>query len=256
MKEIWTARGFAGVSALLEVSKAPVVIGHFAGLCAAGEAEVIEILRACLATDADVPTQFDGFMTGCIQSITPDRRAAVLQAVASEVGPDQIVRLFRCAPFGEQTWRLLDHQPQEVRDRYWREVYPHWNRLSEAEVTELIDRLLEAQRPRAAFNAVHMDWQKVETSRLKRLLFAVASSNAEPAGSFQLNAYEISAALDELGKRAGVAPEEMARLEFVFIRALDHTEHGIPNLEQQVTKAPAMFVQAGAHSLRRSLARQ
>ena len=102
-------------------------------------------------------------------------------------------------------------------------------------MTELVDRLLEAQRPRAAFNAVHMDWQKVETSRLKRLLMAVAGSNTEPAGSFQLNTYEISAALEELNQRAGVTRDEMAQLEFVFITALDHSEHGIPNLERQVT---------------------
>ncbi len=252
MKEIWTARGFAGVSAVLEVSKAPLVIGYFTGLCAAGEAEVVEILRAGLATEAHRAAEFDAFMSGCIQSIPPDRHGAVLQAVAKEVGTDQVVRLFRCAPFGEQTWRLLDQQDQETRNRYWREVYPHWNRPSESEVTELIDRLLEAQRPRAAFNAIHMDWQRVETSRLKRLLFLVAGSNAEPAGSFQLNTYEISAALDELGKRPGVTPEEMARLEFVFIRALDHTEHGIPNLEQQLTESPALFVQAVALTYKRS----
>lgn len=252
MKEIWAARGFAGVSALLEDSKAPFLVGYFAAQCAAGETHVIEILRACLATDADCAAEFDAFMAGCIQSIAPDRRAAVLEAIAKQAGTDQVVRLLRCAPFGEQTWRLLHQQGQEIRDRYWREVYPHWNRPSEAEVTELIDRLLEAQRPRAAFNAVHMDWQKVETSRLKRLLFAVAGSNAELAGSFQLNSYEIAAALDELGKRAGVTRDEMARLEFVFIRALDHTEHGIPYLERQVTEAPAMFVQAVALAYKRS----
>jgi len=252
MKEIWAAQGFAGVSTLLEDSNAPSVVGYFAAQCAAGETEVIEILRACLGTDASRAAQCDAFMAGCIQSIAPDRRADVLQAVATDVGPDQAVRLFRCAPFGEQTWRLLDQQGQEIRDRYWCEVYPHWNRLSEAELTELLDRLLEAQRPRAAFHAVHMDWTKIETSRLTRLLFAVAGSNAEPVGSFRLNPYDISAALDELGRRAGVTPEEMARLEFVFITALDHSEHGIPNLEQQVTKAPAMFVQAVALAYKRS----
>lgn len=250
MKEIWAARGFSGVSALLEDSKAPGVVGYFAGLSAAGERDVIKILRACLATEADRAAQFDAFMAGCIQSLAPDRRAPVLEAVVREVGPEYVVRLFRCAPIGEQTWRLLDQQGHEIHDRYWREVYPQWHRLSEAEVTELIDRLLEAQRPRAAFNAVHMNWQKVETSRLKRLLAAVAGSKTEPAVS--LVAYNISNALDELGKRAGVTKEEMAALEFAFIRALDHSQHGIPNLEQQLTESPALFVQAVALAYKRS----
>jgi hypothetical protein len=35
-------------------------------------------------------------------------------------------------------------------------------------------------------------------------------------------------------------------LEFLFIGALDHSKHGIPNLEWQITTSPAMFVQAVA----------
>lgn len=256
MKEIWAARGFAGVSTLLEYSEAPVVVGYYAGSCADGESKIIEILRSCLATDPGPATQFDGFMAGFIQSIDPDVRPSTLLAVAKESTTDQAVRLLRCAPFGEPTWRLLDEGDQEIRDRYWREVHPRWSRFSEAEVNELLDRLLEAQRPRAAFNAVHMDWEKIETSRLKRLLRAVASSSAEPKGSFRLRPYEISAALEELDDRAGVTREEMAQLEFVFITALDHSDHGIPNLERQLAESPAIFVQAVAIAYKRSDAGQ
>jgi hypothetical protein len=35
----------------------------------------------------------------------------------------------------------------------------------------------------------------------------------------------------------------MARLEFLFITALEHTDHHIPNLQRQVGRAPALFVQ-------------
>jgi hypothetical protein len=50
--------------------------------------------------------------------------------------------------------------------------------------------------------------------------------------------------VDETYKRAGVSEEEMARLEFLYVRALEHQPHGIPNLEKQLGKAPALFVQA------------
>ena len=63
-------------------------------------------------------------------------------------------------------------------------------------MTEIIDRLLEAKRPRSAFCTVQLDWRRVETSRLKNLLFAVATVGDEPAGHYQLDAYQISEALE------------------------------------------------------------
>src|SRR5439155_23729598 len=43
----------------------------------------------------------------------------------------------------------------------------------------------------------------------------------------------------------------MARLEFLFVQALEHSKHRIPNLEKQVGKSPALFVQALALTYRR-----
>ena len=49
-----------------------------------------------------------------------------------------------------------------------------------AELNELIDHLLEARRPRAAFQAVHVSFNDIETSRLKQLSHDVATVSAEP----------------------------------------------------------------------------
>ena len=125
-------------------------------------------------------------------------RAEVLSPSAGIGDIEEIVRLFRCAPFGERTWRLLDTHAEAVRNQYWRNVVPGITRFTEAETTELIDRLLESDRPRAAFFAVHIDWVKVETSRLKRLLRAVATVDGEPADHFKIEAYNISEALKSL----------------------------------------------------------
>ncbi len=59
-------------------------------------------------------------------------------------------------------------------------------------------------------------------------------------------------AFDALQKRAGVTEEEMARLEFLYVGALEHAPHRIPNLERQVGKSPALFVQVLAMAFRRS----
>ena len=120
----------------------------------------------------------------------------------------------------------------------------------------MIGRLLDAGRPRAAFHVAHLDWSRVETSQLKRLLFDMASADPEPAEHYRPEAYQISEALSELDGRNSVSREEMVRLEFTYILALDHNEHGIPNLEHSISESPLAFVQILALLFKRDDGRQ
>ena len=251
MKEIWGKRGLEGVTALLSCRGASDIVGAFLALTVMGATARADLLRHCLSVNGDLEREVDGCIRGFLQSVDDEARGEVLSAVAESADIGRTVRLLRCAPFGQNTWRLLDGYGKEIQDRYWQEVFPHWNRHSEEEVNELIDRLLEAARPRAAFQAVDFEWPRIETSRLKRLLRAAATVDAEPQGHYLLEAYQISKALESLDGRTGVSPDEMAQLEFLYIRALDRSEHGIPNLERQIAESPASFVQILALACKR-----
>ena len=252
MTEIWTERGFEGVKELLTGSGAAGTVGHYAASCVTGAKPRVDFIRRCLSFDGDLRSKAEWCLQGFLLAIGDDSRAGVLQAAAEGLPAEERRRLFVCAPFQASTWRLLDGYGEDIRAGYWKDVFPSWRRHTPAELTELIDRLLEARRPRAAFHAVHMDFKDVETSRLKRLLRDVATVNAEPAGHFKLDRYYISEGLDSLDGRAGVTRDEMAQLEFLFIDALDRSEHGIPNLESQIAQSPAVFVQAVALAYKRS----
>ena len=252
MREIWTECGFEGATMLLSRGSAADVVGNAIGPITSDEKARVEFLRQCLSVTGDLVTRVDGCIQGFLTSIKPDdERRAILSAVAEGVDPERTARLFRCAPFGRRTWCLLDGYGKEVRDRYWHDVLPIWGHHDEAEVIELIDRLLEAQRPRAAFHAVRFDWQRIETSRLKRLLFAVATVTAEPGAHYRLDAHGISEALKSLDTRTDVSEDEMAQLEFMYIQVLDDTDYGIPNLERQIAKSPEVFFQALAFVFKR-----
>ena len=252
MEETWAKRGFEGVTALLSRSDPPYTVGYALGVSMKGANARIDFLRQCLSSVGDLEREVDGCMQGFLMAVDDKKRGALLLAVAKGLDTDWLVRLFQCAPFKRDTWRLLDLYDKTIQDRYWQEVVPQWNRYSEAELTEIIDRLLEAQRPRAVFYAVHMNWPQVETSRLKRLLLAAATVDAEPADQYRLDTYRLSEALDSLDGRTGVSPDEMARLEFMFITALDHSEHGIPNLERQIAESGTLFVEVLAIAFRRN----
>lgn len=246
MAEIWSHGGFEGVTAILSSSGAGGTVGRYAASCVTDTKPRVQFLLRCLSIDGVPRSRSEWCLQGFLLAIGNDSCAGVLQTAAEELPVEERTRLFKCAPFHASTWRLLDDYDTGLGDRYWKEVFPSWGRHTPAELTELIDRLLEAQRPRAAFHAVHMDLKHVETSRLKRLLHDVATVNAEAPGQFKLDPYYVSEGLDSLGARASVTRDEMAQLEFLFIGALDHSEHGIPNLETQISQSPAIFVQAVA----------
>ena len=252
MKDIWIDCGFEGVKILLSRSDAPETIGDSLGLNITTVNARRDFLRQCLSITGDLERKIEGCIQGFLMSVADGALGALLSAVCEDMNTDRIVRLFRCAPFKQDTWRLLDQYSQEIRDRYWQEVVPQWNHHSEEELIEIIDRLLGVQRPRAAFHAVRLDWPQVETLRLKRLLLAVATVDAEPADWYRPEGYDLSYALDALGGRTGVSPEEMAQLEFMFITALEDSKHGIPNLERQIAESPALFVQVLALAFKRN----
>jgi len=243
MKEVWAERGFEGMTALLSLSNAPDAVGGCLGLSITDLNERTDFLQKCLFTSGELERKVDGCIGGFLASVDEEARRAILSVVAKGMDNHRIVRLFCCAVFRQETWRLLDQYDEKIRKRYWKNVVPQWNRHSEAELKEIIDRLLEAKRPRAAFHAVQLDWRRVEASSLKRLLVAVTTVGDEPAGHYQLDAYQISEALNSLNERNGASLDEMARLEFFFVKALDRSKHGIPNLERQIAESPALFVQ-------------
>jgi len=252
LKQIWAERGVDGVVALLSRSGAPDTVGEYAALSVPSPEAAAEFLPRCLSIPRDLEMHFDAGMRGFLRSLDTQLRAALLESVTKGANAEDIVRVLRSAPFGEETWRLLDQYGDEIRVRYWREVLPLWNRHSPSELNELIDRLLEVSRPRAAFSAVRMNWNETETSHLRRLLRAVATTDTEPSSHYRLDPHDISDALSSLDGRPGVTSEEMAQLEFLFIEALDHTKHGIANLERQIAESPTIFVHAVALAYKRS----
>ena len=251
MAEIWEERGFDGVLELLSGGGLGRLVGDSMALCVSDERTRVDFCRECLAVAADDVTNVDASLTGFLGCIDDDDRDDILSAVADADDLENTVRLFCCAPFGERTWRLMDAYGEEARDQYWRNVSPGWSRYSDSELTEIIDRLIAAGRARAAFDVVQLDWSRVETSRLKHLLWAIATHTSETEVYYDLDAYYISKALDSLGDRDGITEDEMAQLEFAYINALRNSEHGIPFLERQIGRSPIVFVQTLALLFRR-----
>ena len=244
IKEIWAELEFNGLTSLLSRCGSPLAVGDVLAPILSDTETQVAFIRQCFSV-TDPPEEI---MDWCIReffwSFDDDARRNLLEATLEGAVERNIVRLHLCAPFGSQTWRLLDKYDQGVRDQYWLEVAPESRRYGDAELIELIDRLLSANRPRSAFKAVKFNWSRIETSRLKRILIDINTNDVDPRNRFQLEACDISEALSEFDSRNGSNLEEMAHLEFKFIDALQSSKHGIPNLERWISEFPLGFVQA------------
>lgn len=247
MREIWTDRGLKGALSLLPSSNAPGTVGAFAWRCAVDRRGRAEVVRTCLARDYPgalelEENQVDGFLEGFLGQADEDERVELIRGLAEELEWEHVVRLLLRGPFSPETWRLVSRQSGDVQEKYWREVWPYpLVRVSTDELTDVVDRLLAAGRPRAALHAVHLVWDAVETSRLRRLLNGIVVGPAPDRGN-RIDGYDLCRAIESLSKRSGVAADEMAAYEFVFVDQLEHDDYGTPSLERRVAEDPSYFV--------------
>lgn len=251
MFEIWGELGFEGVKGLIAADNNMGIVGRYMVACLPTTRQRADFVQSCLSLDGIFMSKANWCLQGFLWAIEHDLRAEVLKVTSAELSPDDRKRLLLCAPFQASTWRLLDELGEDVGAEYWKEAIP-WGQHSSADLQEIIDRLLETRRPHVAFDAVRLCFEEVETSRLKRLLRDVATVRVEPSYQFKLAPYDISKALDSLDGRAGITRDEMAQLEFIYIEALQDTEHGIPNLEDQIAQSPQLFAHAVALVYKRS----
>jgi hypothetical protein len=143
---------------------------------------------------------------------------------------------------------------KDVRDCYWRDVSPEpsWSfTSSEGELQFAVDRLLEADRPRAAFYVIHCVMEKIQPKQLFRLMQSIATNGAEPSGTYKLESYSARDAFNRLNKSGEITVEDMAGLEFLYIDVLAYDDGRIPNLEKHVEKHPELYVQLVAFAYKR-----
>lgn len=256
LREIWSQAGYEGIVRLCGESEAPWVIGAHLATGVFDAAVADQFVARILADDAN--GSLDRCLNGLMGRLTPEVRGGILlQAVekhlANNTNPAEIVRLLTCAPFDNATWQFVDRLPANERQLYWRQIAPYSLYHEGVEdVNRVVDELLGVDRPRAAFQVVHMAFAKVESAKLIRLLFETAINDAEPQSHYRLAPNDISNAFKELTKRKDVMPDELARLEFLYIEALHRTEHGVQNLEKQLAQSPELFLQVLAMAFKRS----
>jgi len=250
LQEVLHKAGYDGILQLCESGETSFAIGWLLGDIIKGPNAIDFACKLASELTTRSPTKIDLCLYGFLRQFQDEPRGALIRALLDRFGGEgergtrKTIRVLSAAPFRQTTWVYVEALSPDLQRHYWAEVMPQWDRQTDSELRGVIDQLLAVERPRAALNVVHMNWEAIDTPRFVRLLREVATSSAEPKGHYRTSSHEISRALDILDKRSDISRDELAQLEFIYLQALDHTKHGIPNLERQLTESPNLFVQA------------
>jgi hypothetical protein len=255
LREVVEKCGLDGLIELAERGKAAWQIGIYCALEVLSFDQLIKFLRK--AFDDLLQGQGDPFVrknliAGAIRALPSGRHeTAFLRITAGVNDENDVVQLLLLAPFERSTWTLVDKLGDGARAKYWTDIAPNWIVNSDDENNEAVDRLLKADRPRAAFSCACYHPEKLDIRVLFELLSHVARGGSEQPGHYQLEHYNIEKAFKLISASTEFSLEQKASLEFAYIDALarpwsSNETHGIPSLERYIELHPELYVQAVA----------
>jgi addiction module HigA family antidote len=254
LREVQAERGIEGILELAKRGKAAGQIGWLAAQELLSEDELKGLLTLAfkpILSGTEEAFAEKNLAAGALRSpMEENRRKAILEDITLELSKEGAARVLLLAPFRRPTWALVDALSDSAQTVYWKDVAPDWIHESDAENNEAVERLLTAQRPRAAFWCAHFHPEKLGGNLLYRLLSEVAKGGREQSGHYQLEEYAIRQAFKHLDALPEVTADQKAGLEYAYIDILAppwggrENSSGIPNLERYIAQHPEVYVEA------------
>lgn len=249
MAEVFAAQGVAGILDLLSNGNASYAVGWHLSNAITAE-QTIDLVRELIANnDTEMRAKRMTCANGLLNKDGEDGALEYASKVMrtkdglSALNDDAVIRLFQICPVNAASWRMLEAQRPDLTGRYWRELIPNAWRLEADEMQEMVDKLLRANRPRAAFCSIRFEVEKLGGPTLAKLMRSLVAGGDEEEGTYQLDGYRLSDAMKHLNASRELSMDEMASLEVALVDTLTHNDYGIPNLEKKISSEPASFVQ-------------
>ncbi|HEV2746621.1 MAG TPA: HigA family addiction module antitoxin [Allosphingosinicella sp.] len=249
VREVFSAGGVQSVLELAERGQAAHNVGWFLATVVSDKKQLAAVLIE-VAKRGELSETCAAILSGALLK-AGEEDDSVLRLVAAAMPAEKVSALLTLAPFGKETWALVDELGDNVAGCYWNDVTPRWNRDNDDLLTA-VRRLMTARRPRAAFEFAHMDLKGLPPRQLYELLVAVLTNSGEPPKTYLLDQYHLREAFKLLNASGQMTTDEMAGLEFQFIDIFTHGDDVKPaNLARSMAKQPELFVQAVAFIFKR-----
>lgn len=240
LREIFSVTGWAGIEELIKRAGASSLIGRQIARAGFPEADVVDWSRKRFAEAGEI--FHESVLSGLVHALPLDRRTALLTQACTKLDVAAIAAFASTAPCDRATWSFLDQQPADAQRIYWQRVQPGVLSAEDADlVGYLIDQLIEAGRHRTAFQAIHMQFEKVGGAQVLALLEAI-SAGTDPGGPLP-DGWDVSEAMKAIEKSGITSRRQLALLEFRYFHALQRSEYGTNNLYGEMLDDPALFME-------------
>lgn len=253
MQEVWGSAGLEGVIDFANAMKSPNLVGYI--LVSHSPRDFDAKLAVAGALARPQQERANAFLRGLLGTLSTPDLSGLLKTYSSEfqdgeVNREHLLRVLYSAPVEQAVWDVLAKLEPDLVEEYWRTVPIGWGRWSSEQLEFLVQSLLDARRPRTAFHAADLDWGKLASGTVVKILEATATG--EEANIALPRSYDLERAFERLDEDPEVDRTRVARLEFSLAPALVHGERGPAALHEQLSKDPTLFVQMIAYVYRRS----
>lgn len=244
VEEVFAASGYSGLLQLAFSGDAPFIVG-WAAAEAIPQKSVVGLLDAVLRDgDGLTSAPHEALVSGALKSVGGKTAITLAQRLRPQHGLEISVKLLCLCGFDRLAWSETDAMGATAADEYWANVTPSWGKHTRDDLNFAVSRLLDASRPRAAFDVAHHHWGRVESPHIRRILIDLPKSVEPNLSRGQLDAYSIQEALKILNERAAFSQTERAQLEFQYLEIFWREEDRLPNLEKEIEDRPELFCEA------------
>jgi len=259
LKEIIDQAGYEGLIRLTTSGEGGFNLGFTLGKYVFTKSDCLEFMRLCIFREnPDEMDAIDKCISGIIHQFQTediaDFVANILETINERTNDISYqVRVLKKSPFVKPVWDLTEGLGSDIHDAYWSSVYPGWLRKEEGHFNYVIDKLLQMNRPKAAFSALHFHPECVEANKLIKVLDTMGTSQSEPEGHYLAAPHDLESAFASLDERDDVDRNKLAQLEYLYIEVLrPSNKYKFPNLAKELATSPLTFVQMIALSYKRN----
>lgn len=239
--EIFDCYGWSGITKLAEVADDCWLIGKLIAECSA-RAESAEWVSNWYLSRSN--TEFDALTSGVLNCIDQNGLSCFLTTCIStfsnlSVSATVLGGFLTNAPQTIELWQQLGELDEGIRDHFWDTVTIPYLVSSPEVLAFCVEKLLVANRPRAAIQTIHGREAELPSELLIRVLNQLASGGDETADFPQ--SWHIADLFKVLNSRQ--LQPELLTLEFTYYEVLRDSRYGVPNLYSELVTNPDFFME-------------
>lgn len=219
IRDVFAVDGVPGLMALAQKVKLPQHVADASRSLNLSMPQLMELLNLSLDVGGSVDVigtlavaegieRFGDEWVDSLRTTTREKR----------IEPERIATLFLALKDSQASWSVVRSFGDVVEDAYWKQKHASAVTGSTDDLLFAINSYVSRGRPMAAIESSNRRLSDLPSARLMQLLSdVIPKANAAQVGNGTMFIYYIERIFDELETRLDISPQELAKMEFVFL---------------------------------------